>query len=144
MRGWGREDHEQFKVVQYMALQYPHVLFIHVPNESKRSALGHKKLKALGVKSGVSDLLFFHAIVPYHGLAIELKAPPDKNLKKRAGKLTDSQTLFLEALKVRGWKTVCCWGFLEAKKEIDLYLKHEPNSPTKCSKLLYPPLTLPK
>lgn len=141
---WGPEEREQYKVVQYMALQYPHVLFIHVPNENKGKPAWYQKLAALGVKSGVCDLLFFHPVLPYHGLAIEMKTPANKILKRRAGKVSPSQTLFLEALRVRGWKAEVCWGFDQAKKEIDLYLKQELNSPPICSKLSFPPVTLPK
>lgn len=113
---WGPEEHEQFKVVQYMKYQYPWVLFTHVPNENKATIAWRKKLKALGAQSGVQDLLFFQPEPPYVGLAIEMKS--------KKGKVTSNQKFWLDGLKLRGWYTCVCWSFEEARLEIDQYFKN--------------------
>lgn len=113
---WKPEDHEQFKVVQYMKYQYPWVLFTHVPNETIGTPAWHKKLKALGKQAGVLDLLFFEPEPPYNGLAIEMKS--------KDGKVSSSQRFWLDALKMRGWYTCVCWSFEEAKIELNQYFKN--------------------
>lgn len=65
------EDSLQQAVVQYIRLQYPHVLAFHVPNGGKRGKWEASRLKKQGVLAGVSDILIFW--LGGHG-AIELKA----------------------------------------------------------------------
>lgn len=111
------EDHILYQVVCYVDLQYRNVLYVHVPNEGrgKISFSQMRKVKALGVKAGVSDLLFFEARHGYHGLAIELKT--------KDGQVSKSQRTFLANLKERGWMTSVARSLEGAITLIDEYFK---------------------
>lgn len=52
--------------------------FLHVPNGGKMSVITGKKLKNMGVKSGVADVLLMYAIGNYGGLWIEFKSGNNK------------------------------------------------------------------
>lgn len=65
------EDALQKSVIEYIRLQYPHVLCFAVPNGGKRNPREAARLKSQGVLAGVSDLLIFW---PGGMGAIELKA----------------------------------------------------------------------
>ncbi len=69
------EDKFQQEVIQYIRLQYPHLLAFHVPNGGKRGAWEAARLKRQGVLAGVSDILLFWN--GGHG-AIELKCGKNK------------------------------------------------------------------
>jgi len=113
MKGWTLEDHEQYKVVQYTDIQYPHALYLHVPNEGNRSLQWNIKMKKLGLKKGATDLLYFDQMGVYNGLAIEMKS--------ENGRLKKEQKDFLWCLEARRWKIAVCWSFEEAKKVLDIY-----------------------
>lgn len=51
---------------------------IHIPNGGYHHPREAKKLKKMGVKAGVSDLLLAYPNDYYHGLWIELKSPKGK------------------------------------------------------------------
>lgn len=114
----GPEDHLHRKVVQYLTLQYPGVLFHHSPMEGKRSRFEQFKLKWLGAKAGFPDIFIFAANKRGNGLAIELKVKPNKP--------TDNQNAWLAGLYNRNYFAEVCYDFEEAKKVIDLYLKSTP------------------
>jgi hypothetical protein len=67
---WGPEDHINYTIVQYLDYQYKHVLYMHAPNEGKRSFTAQGKFKALGGKRGVPDLLIFNPCSGFVGLAL--------------------------------------------------------------------------
>lgn len=117
------EDHIQYQLVQYMDIQYKGVLFIHVPNEGrgKISFNQMNKIKALGVKAGVSDLLFFESRHGYHGLAIEVKT--------KTGTVSKAQREFLADLKQRGWLTAVARSFETGRQIIDDYFHCKPRFP---------------
>ena len=54
------------------ARAYPSVLWWHTPNEGKRGRVNSAMLKRMGMRAGVSDLIFVHRGKVY---ALELKAP---------------------------------------------------------------------
>jgi hypothetical protein len=117
-----KEDALQIAVATYLNLQYPNVLWCHVPNGGSRNAIEGAKFKKMGVKPGVSDILIFefkeagwdgrHFSVC--GLAIELKIKPNKP--------TPEQLNFMERLRNQNWVTGICYTFDEAKLAIDTYL----------------------
>jgi hypothetical protein len=114
----GKEDHLHRQVIQYIALQYPGVLFHHSPMEGKRTPFEQFKLKWLGAKSGFPDIFIFAANKRGNGLAIELKVKPNR--------CTENQNAWLAGLYNRNYVAEVCYDFEEAKKVIDNYLKPTP------------------
>jgi hypothetical protein len=78
---------------------------IHVPNGGKRSKGEAGKMKAMGVKKGVLDLLLPLPSGRYPGFAVELKAP--------GGKTTPEQDEWLEDFHQAGWLTGVCYSLQE-------------------------------
>lgn len=112
-----KEDSLQIAVADYLRLQYPKALWIHCPNGGSRNAIEGAKLKKMGVKKGVPDILIFEPKGDYHcGLAIELKIAPNKATKE--------QIDFLADLEKRGWQCELCFDFNDAKEIIDDYFKN--------------------
>ena len=54
------EDLLQRAVINYIQMQYPKAIFTHPMNEGKRSPFEQYKLKYLGTKPGIPDLLIFY------------------------------------------------------------------------------------
>lgn len=69
------EDALQQASIEYIRLQYPHVLAFHVPNGGKRNLYEATRLKRQGVVPGIADILIFWQ--GGHG-AIELKCGRNK------------------------------------------------------------------
>ena len=103
------EDGLTFAVAEWLDLQG--WLYTHFPAGEYRPARVGAKLKRMGLKRGVPDILIFEAWREHlpgrsiheasgHGVAIELKSP---------GKYpTKEQREWLAALKARGWSTHVC------------------------------------
>ena len=113
----GKEDHLQHLVMNYLAVQYPETLSIHVPNEGKRSPFMQYKFKYLGGMSGIPDVIIFRGNSKYLGLAIELKIAPNKPTK--------NQKLFLDKLSYSGWYATWTDNFEDAKSIINKYFKDD-------------------
>lgn len=108
----GPEDHLHIQVCNYLKAQYPKVVWLHVPNEGKRSKFERWKFKVLGAKAGFPDIAIFTG----HGnLVIELKIKPNNP--------NPNQIAWLLALESLGWETVVCYTFEEAKEVIDGFLR---------------------
>lgn len=116
-RYFGPEDHIQYKIVQYINLNYKYALFTHPQNEFKRGWVAQTKAKALGVCAGVPDILIFNPSGKYAGLAIECKAPK--------GKVTKHQSFWLAALHARGWRADVVRSFEDGKKVLDEYFSEK-------------------
>lgn len=74
------------------------VFFIHPPNESPSNARWWQKMRRLGAMAGASDLVIFDTPpkFPTHkGAALELK--------RKGGKPTHAQEMFLQAMSSRGY-----------------------------------------
>lgn len=98
------EDHEHIIVADW--LNAKGIMFIHTPNEGRRSWATGKKLKRMGMKKGVPDFLIFDppsTLGLMAGTALELKAL-DGN------KPSPEQLEFLYGLDKRGWLTGWCRG----------------------------------
>lgn len=69
------EDQLQKSCVAWFDLQYRHISWalFHVPNGGKRNSIEAAKLKAMGVRPGVPDLLLVIPRGGYNYLAMELK-----------------------------------------------------------------------
>jgi len=89
-------------------------LIFHIPNGGWRTRTEAARLKALGVKAGVSDLFLPVAVAPHHGLWIELKAGN--------GQLQANQADWLAEMQQQGYMAVCAHGADEAIATIRDYL----------------------
>lgn len=116
------EEIEQKAVIRWAELnagRWPELrLLYHVPNERKCTPKQGALNKALGVKSGVPDLVLPVARGMFHGLYIEMK-------RKKGGSLSPSQKWWLVELEKQGYKAVRCNGFEAAMEEIKKYLQEE-------------------
>jgi hypothetical protein len=84
--------------------RYPQLIdFMHVPNGGARSKGEAGKLKAMGVRKGVSDIICHFPGTVGNGFACELKAP--------GGKATPEQLIYLEKARAHGWVTGVCDSF---------------------------------
>tara|TARA_R100000734_G_C3314148_1_gene105650 strand:+ start:1153 stop:1524 length:372 start_codon:yes stop_codon:yes gene_type:complete len=113
----GKEDILQNNVMTYLKLQYPYALFTHIPNEGKRTKFEQFKLKYLGTKPGVPDVMIFTPNKNRNGLAIELKAGYNKP--------TENQKIWLGLLSNANWSTHWSNDFDECKIIIDKYFNDE-------------------
>lgn len=111
------EQKIHMQIVKWFELAYPKYFedFHHFANERKCSVITGSILKKMGVKRGVSDFHLGVAKGGFFGLWIELKI--DK------GKLTSHQKSFIDRKMQRGYLAIVAWGFDEAVKIIDCYLK---------------------
>lgn len=96
---------------------------IHIPNGGSRHLLEAVKLKAMGAKKGVSDLLFPVPVAGKSGLWIEMKAPfktsADKNYP------SPEQREWIARMERAGYAAAVCYGWEEAKQLITNYLTGE-------------------
>ena len=115
----GSESLEQQAVITYCNFQKWRLpnsdRIYHIPNGGKRSATEAIRLRAEGVKPGVSDLCLPVPLNGFHGLYIEMKRPDHKN------KPTKEQKDWLEYFNSVGYKAVVCYGYEEAVTEIQRY-----------------------
>lgn len=91
-------------------LDFRGVLFCHVGNGEARSPAAGAKLKRMGVKSGVPDLLIFtppkDPDAHWRGVAIELKT--------KSGTVSGNQKAWLRRLEDSGWLVRVCRGSQDA------------------------------
>ena len=115
----GSESLEQQAVVTYCQFQSWRLpnsnMIFHIPNGGWRTITEAKRFKAEGVKKGVPDLFLPVPLSGYHGLFIEMKRPDGKN--KPTGEQKDWQTY----LNNSGYKSIVCYGYEEAVREIQRY-----------------------
>jgi len=122
-----KEDKLHIAVYDYICLQYPKILCVHVANEAKRSPFERWKAKKMGLTAGVPDLLIFFqreiiensSVKICSGLAIELKVIYANGTRNKASK---PQEKILTELDKNGWISRVIWTFEDAKKEVDKYL----------------------
>lgn len=124
---YGSEDGLQMTIANYLLSYHPDLLWFHVPNGGKRNQLEAKKFKRMGVRAGVSDLIFLEPRKGYNGLIIELKSAIKRMNKGKIvtakGRLTDSQKNFLSMSNDRNYKTFVAWSFDAVKEILDEYFK---------------------
>ena len=90
-------------------------LLVAIPNGGLRNMSVAVRLKAEGTRKGFPDMILPVARGGYHSLAIELK-------RIKGGTVSPEQKKWLADLSVQGWKCAVCYGFEEAKAEIEKYL----------------------
>ncbi|WP_375738057.1 VRR-NUC domain-containing protein [Pseudomonas boanensis] len=117
------EGTEQAMLFKWLQLKHPKAarLAYHVPNGGHRVKAVASKLKAQGVKAGVSDIVLPMARGGYFGLYIEFKATPPHD-----STVSDSQTAFLMAVELEGYMAIVCRGVNEAMQVIEGYLALAP------------------
>ena len=102
------EQQEQIAVINWLRAQ-PGILWFHVPNERHCSAREGARLKALGVRSGVPDLIIPTpppAMPGKHGTFLEMK-------RREGGRRSPEQIAWCQALLNAGW----AGGFANGAKE---------------------------
>jgi hypothetical protein len=115
-----QEDSEQIALIHLATLcvidgkRISDYLFA-IPNGGKRSKTEAARMKKMGVKPGVSDLLLPIPRKGFHGLWIELKA--------KKGKPTKEQLEWLDKMTAEGYAAVLCYGCLSAIKTIEQYMR---------------------
>ncbi|MEA4869921.1 MAG: VRR-NUC domain-containing protein [Christensenella sp.] len=111
-----QEQTALFRWAAYASGKYPDlVLMFHIPNGGTRDVIEAKHLKDQGVKSGVPDIFIPSARGEYHGMFIEMKS--------EKGRVSDQQQNWVDRLSDEGYLTVVCYGFEQAKDEIERYLQ---------------------
>lgn len=112
----GQEQAALFEWARFNARMMPELeLLFHVPNGGMRDKITAARLKAEGVKSGVPDVCLPVARSCWHGLWIELKVGDNKP--------SDNQKLWIGKLSEQGYRTVVCYGWVQAAAVITDYLK---------------------
>ena len=113
------EEQEQIIVFSWIYLheeRYPKLKRVyHCPNGGARDAKTGAKLKRMGVRRGVPDILCHEKSGAYNGLAIEMKAGSNK--------LTDEQKEWMQAFIALGYYADICYSADEAIDVIKQYLK---------------------
>lgn len=113
----GKEDILQNQVMRYIGLKYPGALYTHVANEGKRTRFEQYKMKYLGTKAGIPDVMIFDPNETKNGLAIELKAGYNKP--------TENQKKWLKELKKKNWMAVWSNNLDECIEIIDKYFNNK-------------------
>lgn len=112
------EEEEQIALMEWVALmsgRYPDLkLLIHIPNGGARSKAEAGRFKAMGVKSGVSDLFLPVARGKFHGLWIELK--------RKGGKPSKNQEKWISDMRTQRYAAEVAYGAGEAMELIEGYL----------------------
>lgn len=93
----------------------PEIALFAIPNGGKRGMITGARLKAEGVRAGVSDLFLAVARGVWHGAFCELKA--------EKGRLSESQESFMVDMAVLGYRTEVCYGADESIEFIKQYLR---------------------
>ena len=108
----GSEDNFQKAVARY--LDAKGVLWFHCPNGGHRNVAEAAKLKAMGVKAGIPDILILEPRKFCYGLAIELKVGKNK--------CTDYQKEMQRYFIAHNWNVLVSYSLDEVIHEIDKYL----------------------
>ena len=116
------EDDIQKAVVKWARMQNDPALqmIMHVPNGGARDARTGARLKAMGTRRGVPDLLVPWPKIgagnrgPYHGLWLELK--------RHDGRVRPEQAWWLERLAELGYAVAVAYSYDQATSALDEYV----------------------
>jgi len=107
-----KEDDEQLMLARW--LNAAEVLWFHVPNGGKRNKREAGKLRAMGVRAGVPDVMILTPppnLDPNPpGVAIELKRS-----NKALSKVSHEQKKMIAKMREEGWIVEVAYGAEEAK-----------------------------
>lgn len=113
----GKEDKMQNELMIYIETKHPKAICTHIPNEGKRTPFEQYKMKYLGTKPGIPDLMIFTPNLNKGGLAIELKAGYNKP--------TENQKKWLKSLKNANWVAKWHNNLDDCIETIDKYFNNE-------------------
>jgi hypothetical protein len=102
---WASQNTDKYPVLKWMYA---------IPNGGERNVAVAGRLKAEGVKSGVSDICLPTGRHGYHGLYIEMKKPK--------GKESDNQKEFGAFLNNETYYYICCDNWEKARDVLVWYL----------------------
>lgn len=117
----GTEHSEQAALFFWAVLnkaRWPTLRWLYaIPNGGGRSPVEGARLKAEGVKKGVSDVCLPAPSRGYHGIYIEMKRKDGtiKDVKLEQGE-------FLEFVQSQGYYGCVCFGWEQASKTLEWYL----------------------
>lgn len=121
----GSEDAHQVALFMKAAQnfdKYPELkLMFAIPNGGFRNKSEAARLKAMGVKRGVPDILLPVKRSLWSGLFVELKRPAAPG--KREGTTSDEQDDWIDDLKAQGFGAMVCVGYEMAWNTIIAYLE---------------------
>lgn len=133
----GSEASEQIALFMWAAQpivleSYPELKWMfHIPNGGFRYKGEAGKLRAMGVKAGVSDICLPIKRHEFAGLWIELKAHPKKDRKKPHRKASTEQDIWIEFFRGQGFGAMICVGWEHARDTIVSYLEYKGNGQIK-------------
>tara|TARA_B100000212_G_C27108282_1_gene419421 strand:+ start:202 stop:576 length:375 start_codon:yes stop_codon:yes gene_type:complete len=113
----GKEDKMQNKVMNYIRNKYSNAIYTHISNEGRRSPFERYKMKILGSKAGLPDIMIFNPNKFYNGLAIELKIGYNKP--------SENQKKWLQDLEKAGWHATWSNDLDKVITTIDNYFNNE-------------------
>lgn len=105
---WASQNRDKYPELEWMYA---------IPNGGERNVAVAGRLKAEGVKSGVSDVCVPVARKRCHGLYIEMKKP--------GGKESANQKEFGAFLQAQGYAYFCCDHWELARDTIILYMNEQ-------------------
>lgn len=112
------EDTEQILVIQWaqaMTGKHPEFKWLfHVPNGGSRNKAEAVKMKQMGTKSGISDLVLPCPKGKYHGLFLEMKHD--------RGTIEKSQREFIVDMAAAGYYACICYEAEEAIAVLNKYV----------------------
>lgn len=115
-----RESDEQTTLFNWARMQehkYPGLRWMHhIPNGGSRNKAEAARLRAEGVKAGVSDIFLPEPVGAFHGLYIELK-------RLDGGRPSKAQKDFIAAMREQGYAAEIVHGWLAASELITSYLE---------------------
>lgn len=114
------EHQHQVLVVEWFRMQHPDKIIFAIPNGGHRNKLTAVRLKREGVLAGVPDIMMPVSSSGYFGLFVEMKCD-------EKGKLSKRQKDVILVLESEGYKVAVCYGFEQAKNEIEGYLNERKN-----------------
>lgn len=113
------EEEEQITLFNWAKMQigrYPELrMMFHIPNEGKRSDITGARMKASGMRKGVSDIFLSCPRGGKHGLYIEMKRVKDSRVSKE-------QEDWLHDAEAEGYAAHVAYGWQEAAEIIKRYL----------------------
>lgn len=125
------ESYIQKQLVKYIRMAYPRTLMTISPSifsmlpglDKLHRIIIVNELRAMGYRDGTSDLLIDVSRGKYPGMRLEIKTEAVRS-EKGKGLSQDQKDYIRDAIK-EGFFARVAWGFDEAKKWIDWYLKLE-------------------
>ena len=100
---------EQKTLCEWLERKYPKLVFWSVPNEGNRTDFAKFRMHQTGMLSGVPDLTILTYPKP---IFIEMK----RSVK---GRLSEKQVMVHEWIRKSGYEVLVCFGFLDAKKQLE-------------------------